>query len=113
MRRLVATTVAAVTLAACGADEPTTDALGSLDGYDVEIGERSCDEPADECVRVFRFRSATLDEVVDLVNQAGYPVDPLSPSAVLVGCKPDGTPTCAVVAEQGSVIRVAVSSRAG
>lgn len=118
MRRLVAlVVVAAIVAVGCGADEPTADALGSLDGFDnVIVGERGCDEAGDECARVFRFRSTTLGEIVDLVNDAGYPVDPVDPDepqAALRACKPAAPDECALITEDGSTIRVAVSSPAG
>ena len=114
MRRLVALVTGTVVLAVgCGTDEPATDALGSLDAFNVEVGYRSCDEAGDECVRVFRFQSTTLGEIVKLVNAAGYPVDRGEPRASVRACKPDEPEHSALVTEYGSTIRVAISSPAG
>lgn len=114
MRRFLALVVGTVVLAVgCGTDEPSADALGSLDAFNVEAGIRSCDEAGDECVRVFRFQSTTLGEIVKLVNAAGYPVNSGEPQAGLHSCKPDEPKQCALVTEYGSTIRVAVSSPGG
>ena len=114
MRRIVALVMAtAISAVGCGADAPTTDALGSLDAFDVEVGDRSCGEAGDECARAFRFRSTTLSEIVELVVTAGYPIDQNEPQAALRACKPDEPARCAFITEDGSTVRVVVSSPAG
>ena len=115
MRRLVAlVVVTAIVAVGCGADEPTADALGSLDDFDdVIVGERGCGEANDECVRTFLFQRASFDRVVELVQDAGYPVDTDEPQAALRACKPDQPDRCALIIDMGPTIRVAVSSPAG
>ena len=54
-----------------------------------------------------------LDEIVELVNAAGYPVDPDEPEAALRACKPGRPDRCALIIEMGPTIRVALSSPAG
>ena len=98
MYRIVIAVVAVVVLLSGCADDPnpTEGELGSLPAG-VDVSERSCANDGADCTRSFTFHGMPVEEVVEIANAAGYPIDlslPLTPPRGCTAADPDH---CAVL----------------